>query len=99
MIFLQCLFVAIAVKVKLYIRRRLRLIYQPSFNRGLTCAADGEALLNGTIPVPDSYFTASSEYPGWGAPQARLRDDGVVTGWGPSTEEVDANPHRRVTFR
>ena len=68
---------------------RLLLNYQSSFNRGLTCAAE-EALLNGSNPVPDSYFTATSEWPGWTAPMARLGHNLIA--WSPSETEIAAIP-------
>jgi len=40
---------------------------------GLTCAADGEPLLDGTHPVPDSYFTATSKAGrSWAARNVRM---------------------------
>jgi len=47
--------------------------------------------LDGTNPVPDSYFTASSEYgASWAAPLARL--DGGLAFWSPTGAEMMANP-------
>jgi len=51
------------------------------------CAAD-EPLLDGTNPVPDDYFTASSEYnTGFPAHEARLSRPGV---WLATQAEIDA---------
>jgi len=47
--------------------------------------------LNGTIPVPDSYFTASSEFSAtYAAPEARL--DGGPGFWSPTSDEKLAIP-------
>ena len=60
------------------------------FLSGLTCAADGP-LLNGTLPVPDSFFTASSEYSAtYAAHKARL--DGSGSWWGPTVADKTAIP-------
>jgi len=53
------------------------------------CAADGEPLLNGANPVPDSYFTASSNGATYdphlaGLPRTKY--------WAPMTAEKDAVP-------
>ena len=51
----------------------------------------GDPLLDGVSPVPDSYFTASSEYDiNHKAYFARLSDGGP--GWLASDAEVNANP-------
>jgi len=57
---------------------------------GLQCAAE-EPLLNGVNPVPDSYFSASSEYDGYhAAPNARL--DGNDTWWASRIDDRTAIP-------
>jgi len=54
------------------------------------CAAE-EPLLNGANPVPDSYFTASSEYSAsYAAHLARL--NGLTSFWSPLGAERDAIP-------
>ena len=56
---------------------------------GLTCAVE-EALLDGANPVPDSYFTASSDFSSTlKAPAARMS---VSYCWIPLQVEIDANP-------
>jgi len=60
---------------------------------GLTCATE-EPLLDGTPPVPDSYFTASSYDNTFteavvDAPKARMSADWC---WGPLPEQMDTNP-------
>ena len=60
------------------------------FYQGLTCAAGEEPLLEGTNPVPDSHFTASSEYDAsYAAPEARMS---TVIGWNPTEADMWANP-------
>jgi len=56
---------------------------------GLTCTVE-EPLLDGANPVPDSYFTASSEDPGWEAPLARMST--ALYAWSITADERDANP-------
>ena len=51
----------------------------------LSCAAEAP-LLDGVNPVPDSYFTASSEVPGMEAIMARMSD---TSWWYP---EFDTEP-------
>jgi len=52
--------------------------------------ANGDSLLDGAIPVPDNYFTASSEYTtNHKAYVARLLDGGA--GWCASDAELNAN--------
>jgi len=47
--------------------------------------------LDGNIPVPDSYFTASSKWDAsYAAPRARL--DGGGGFWSPNGTEMTANP-------
>ena len=48
-----------------------------------------EPLLDGTNPVPDSYFTASSEDPDYEAPKARMS---AINAWDPTAEDRDALP-------
>jgi len=56
----------------------------------VTCAADGEPLLNDTNLVPDSYFTATSEFHSMYAPyQARV---GASTYWASTLDEAAVNP-------
>ena len=57
------------------------------FYRGPTCASE-EALLDGTNPVPDSYFNASSEWSvDYAAHKARL---GADSHWAPTDVDKDA---------
>jgi len=68
------------------------IFYLPISNRGSTCAVE-MALLDGVNPVPDSYFTASSEisnYGGWFAYLARL--GATYNSWAPTSTEKDAVP-------
>jgi len=60
------------------------------FYRGLTCAAAEEPLLDGTNPIPDSYFTASTENPNWEAHLARMSN--TVNCWSPTDAELAAIP-------
>jgi len=58
---------------------------------GSTCAVEGEPLLNGRYPVPDSYITASSQiHVSAAAPYARL--DGANRHWCPSFAEINTIP-------
>jgi len=58
--------------------------------QGLTCAAE-EPLLNGATPVPDGYFTASSEYSAtYAAPKGRM--DGGSGYWAPNSTDNSASP-------
>ena len=58
---------------------------------GLACAVAGEPLLNGVNPVPDSYFTATTEVSvDYAAHSARLDGDGFS--WIPLAEERTAVP-------
>jgi len=62
-------------------------------HRGLTCATE-EPLLDGTNPVPDSYFTASSYDTTFteatvDAPKARMSADWC---WSPHHDEMNAQP-------
>jgi len=53
--------------------------------QGETCTVE-EPLLNGANPVPDSYFTASSDYSAsYAAPCARLY--GTSSWWTPTVDE------------
>ena len=58
------------------------------FRQGLNCSTE-EALLDGTNPVPDTYFTASSEFV-YTAYMARL--DGSVDYWCPTSAEMNVIP-------
>ena len=56
----------------------------------MTCDPDGEPLLDGVDPVPDEYFTASSEdASGFYARYARMS---AIKCWIPSYEEMNAYP-------
>jgi len=51
----------------------------------------GEPLLNGASPVPDSFFTASSEWSvTYAAHKARLEETGIF--WCPTQADRDAIP-------
>jgi len=52
------------------------------------CAVE-EPLLDGTNPVPDTYFTASTEDVGFEAYKARMSADSC---WGPTYDEMIADP-------
>jgi len=59
------------------------------FCSGLTCAAE-EALLDGTNPVPDIYFTATSEWSGsYAAHNARV---GASNYWASTYADAVINP-------
>jgi len=59
------------------------------FYPGLTCAAEGP-LLDGTNPVPDSYFTATSEWSGsYAAHKARV---GASNYWASTRADATTNP-------
>ena len=60
------------------------------FYRGLTCAAAEEPLLDGTSPIPNTYFTASTQNPEWEAYRARMSN--AVNCWSPTNVELAANP-------
>jgi len=63
---------------------------QPFIGPGVTCDAP-EPLLNGANPVPDIYFTASSEHSDpYLAHNARM--DGVNKWWAPTPAELAATP-------
>jgi len=53
------------------------------------CAGGGEPILDGTNPVPNTYFTASSEDGLWYAYKAGMNE---MYSWSPSIAELNANP-------
>jgi len=71
----------------------ISLMYRPIFQSftcpDLTCLAGGEPLLNGANPVPDSYFTASSNGDVYLPHLAGLPH---TLYWAPRTAEKDAVP-------
>jgi len=73
--------------------KRKKTTYNFNFNiEGSTCDADGEALLDGTNPVPDSYFTASTSVHSFqAAHKARLSTNCPYL-WLTSIGELSATP-------